>query len=155
MCLTLPWRVTAIVDADRALVCSTGRTLEVNRAFEPGLDVGDYVLVSCGFVVRRLTTEDAAEIAAAVASATDEAQARAAYDVSRRLVVEAARHGFGEYRAHLDFMDLAMEQYSFNDHVLRRFDETIKDAVDPNGILSPGKQGIWPRSMRAGIRAAG
>jgi 4-cresol dehydrogenase (hydroxylating) len=29
-----------------------------------------------------------------------------------------------------------------------RFCETIKDALDPHGILSPGKQGIWPRSMR-------
>ena len=36
----------------------------------------------------------------------DEAQSRAAYDVSRRLVVEAAKLGYGEYRAHLDFMDL-------------------------------------------------
>ena len=48
---------------------------------------------------------------------------------------EAAKQGYGEYRAHLDFMDLAAEQYSFNDHAYRRFCETIKDALDPNGIL--------------------
>ena len=78
----------------------------------------------------------------------NERQARAAYDVARRLVRDAAKLGYGEYRAHLDFMDLAAEQYSWNDHAYRRFCETLKDALDPQGILAPGKQGIWPRSMR-------
>jgi 4-cresol dehydrogenase (hydroxylating) len=80
----------------------------------------------------------------------NEPQARRAYDTARLLVEEAAKQGYGEYRAHLDFMDVAAEQYSFNDHAYRRFTETIKDALDPSGILSPGKQGIWPKSMRNG-----
>ena len=78
----------------------------------------------------------------------NEAEARRAYDASRLLVQECAKHGYGEYRAHLDFMDVAAEQYSFGDHAYLRFVERIKDAVDPNGILSPGKQGIWPRALR-------
>ena len=43
-------------------------------------------------------------------------------------------------------MDLVAEQYDFHGGSQRRLNETIKDALDPNGILSPGKQGIWPRS---------
>ena len=45
--------------------------------------------------------------------------------------VEAGERGYGEYRAHLDFMDLAADQYAFNDHAYRRFCETIKDARRP------------------------
>jgi 4-cresol dehydrogenase (hydroxylating) len=45
--------------------------------------------------------------------------------------------------------DDVAEQYSFNNHALRRFNETLKDAIDPNGILSPGRGGIWPKAHRA------
>lgn len=78
----------------------------------------------------------------------NEEQARKAYDTAKMLVREAAKEGYGEYRAHLDFMDLATSQFSFGDHAYRRFCESIKDAVDPNGILSPGRYGIWPRTSR-------
>ena len=78
----------------------------------------------------------------------NEQQVRGAYETSKLLVREAAEHGYGEYRAHLDFMDLAADQYSFNDHAYKRFTETIKDALDPNGILMPGRHGIWPKAMR-------
>jgi 4-cresol dehydrogenase (hydroxylating) flavoprotein subunit len=66
----------------------------------------------------------------------------------RKLVKEAGAMGFAEYRAHVEYMDLVGEQYDFNGHALRRFIETLKDAADPNGILAPGKQGIWPKAMR-------
>ena len=78
----------------------------------------------------------------------DETMTRTAFDACKALVVEAAKLGYGEYRAHLDFMDLCADQYDFGGHAQRRLAETIKDAVDPNGILMPGKQGIWPKALR-------
>jgi 4-cresol dehydrogenase (hydroxylating) len=70
------------------------------------------------------------------------------FETVRMLIEEIAELGYGEYRAHLDFMDLASEQYSFGDHAYRRFTEAIKDAVDPQGILSPGRHGVWPARYR-------
>jgi 4-cresol dehydrogenase (hydroxylating) flavoprotein subunit len=85
----------------------------------------------------------------AVWDIADEAATRRSYDMCKRIVTEAAAAGFGEYRAHLDYMDLAADTYGFNDHAYKRFLEKIKDAVDPNGILAPGKQSIWPAAYRA------
>lgn len=70
----------------------------------------------------------------------------------RALVKISAANGWGEYRAGPAFMDDIAETFSFNNHALRRFQETLKDAVDPNGILAPGKSGIWPKQYR-GTRA--
>jgi 4-cresol dehydrogenase (hydroxylating) flavoprotein subunit len=60
------------------------------------------------------------------------------------LVREGAAEGYGEYRTHLAFMDLVAEQFDFNDGAMGRFNARIKAALDPHGVLSPGKQGIWP-----------
>ena len=59
-----------------------------------------------------------------------------------------ADHGWGEYRTAPAFQDAVMDTYSFNNNVLRRVNETIKDALDPNGILSAGRYGIWPKWHR-------
>jgi len=41
-----------------------------------------------------------------------------------------------------------MNTYSFNNNALRRMHETLKDAVDPNGILGAGRYGVWPKHLR-------
>jgi FAD/FMN-containing dehydrogenase len=69
-------------------------------------------------------------------------------EIFKQLVETSAKHGWGEYRTHVAFMDTVADIYSYNNHALHRFHETLKDAVDPNGILSPGKSGIWPKRMR-------
>ncbi|MGW8367814.1 MAG: FAD-linked oxidase C-terminal domain-containing protein, partial [Gammaproteobacteria bacterium] len=73
------------------------------------------------------------------------AKARALY---ARLIQVSAEHGWGIYRAHAAFMDELMATYSYNDHALMRLNETLKDALDPNGILAAGRYGIWPRHLR-------
>jgi 4-cresol dehydrogenase (hydroxylating) len=79
---------------------------------------------------------------------TNGPQVEAAFRTARRLVKEIGALGYGEYRAHLDFMDDAQAVYSFGDGAYRRFVEQIKDGVDPNGIIMPGRHGIWPEKYR-------
>lgn len=45
-------------------------------------------------------------------------------------------------------MDQIMGTYNWNDGALLKFNNVIKDAIDPNGILMPGKGGIWPQQYR-------
>jgi hypothetical protein len=66
----------------------------------------------------------------------------------RKLIQVAADHGWGEYRTAPVFQDAIMNTYSFNNHALLHFHETVKDAIDPNGILSAGRYGIWPKHVR-------
>ena len=58
--------------------------------------------------------------------------------------------GFGVYRTNPAMQELAVGQYSYNAHALLRFQERLKDAADPNGIMAPGRYGIWPKAMRKG-----
>lgn len=64
------------------------------------------------------------------------------------LIDQTASAGYGEYRTHLGWMDKVNHTYNFNNGAQRRLNEKLKDAIDPNGILAPGKQGVWPSVYR-------
>ena len=73
------------------------------------------------------------------------ARSRALYE---RLVERCGENGWGCYRTTPAFQDLVVDQYAYNDKALLKFQEKLKDGIDPNGIMSPGRYGIWPARMR-------
>jgi 4-cresol dehydrogenase (hydroxylating) len=64
------------------------------------------------------------------------------------LVADADELRYGEYRAHISYMDLIADTFDFNNNAMLRLNQTVKQALDPNGILSPGKSGIWPEKYK-------
>jgi 4-cresol dehydrogenase (hydroxylating) len=79
---------------------------------------------------------------------SDEAMTASAYDSYTDLVEAFAARGILPYRTNLDNMDAVAGHLSFGDGALPRFLTTLKDALDPVGIIQPGKSGIWPSALR-------
>ena len=87
-------------------------------------------------------------------------QRKKAHKLITLLIDDCAKEGYGEYRTHLGtytlisriltpgLMDQIMGTYNWNDGALLKFNEVLKDAIDPNGILMPGKSGVWPQQYR-------
>jgi 4-cresol dehydrogenase (hydroxylating) len=64
------------------------------------------------------------------------------------MVDELAKHGFGDYRTAPAFQDHLVSTYSFNNGALLKYQQLLKDATDPNGIIAPGRYGLWPAGKR-------
>ncbi len=114
------------------------------RAFaQSGVDVGMGALTS--FHPRTFT------FISSFPTMRDDAEAnrksRAGY---LRAVQLAAERGWGQYRVHAGFMDLAAASFDFGGGALGRFHGALKDALDPNGVLAAGRYGIWPKHLRRG-----
>jgi 4-cresol dehydrogenase (hydroxylating) len=69
----------------------------------------------------------------------DPAETRRAHDCYGQLLKEFAKRGYGVYRANTAFMDEVAEIYGPVKHEVNL---ALKRALDPNGILAPGKSGI-------------
>jgi 4-cresol dehydrogenase (hydroxylating) len=50
-------------------------------------------------------------------------------------------------------MDAAAATFDFNDSATLRLHTRLKNMLDPNGILSPGKQGVWPAARSGALQA--
>ena len=70
---------------------------------------------------------------------TDPEQTKSAFKCYDELLAEFLKQGYGSYRTNTAFMDKVAEGYG---PVPRSVNKKIKRALDPNGILSPGKSGI-------------
>lgn len=95
-----------------------------------------------------LLQRSALHISPVVFDTRDERATRAGYAAYNEMVAELAQAGYPVYRTNIQSMDVVADQFGFGNHAQRRLNERLKDLLDPNGILSPGKQGIWPRHMR-------
>jgi (+)-pinoresinol hydroxylase len=81
-------------------------------------------------------------------SKSDAGKNRKTREVVLRLIRVAADNGWSEYRTAPALQQAVMDTFSFNNNAYIRTCELIKDAVDPNGILSAGRYGIWPKHLR-------
>lgn len=78
----------------------------------------------------------------------DEKQRQAAVRAVRKMIAYASERGWAEYRAHPEITEEVAGEFSFNDGAINRLYTSLKDALGPQGILSPGNHGIWGTTQR-------
>ena len=67
------------------------------------------------------------------------AEMKRAYKCFEELHAAFTKNGWGIIRTNTAFMDKTADSYG---SAMRRLNRTIKKALDPNNVLSPGKSGI-------------
>ncbi len=90
----------------------------------------------------------ASVIAVIVPTWRDPAKNALSRTIYEKCLDKMAEAGIGTYRTNPAFQEYAVSKYSFNDSALLKYQEKLKDSIDPNGIISPGRYGIWPANMR-------
>ncbi len=75
---------------------------------------------------------------------------RRSREIFSRIIDRCAEHGWGDYRTSPAFQEQLVGTFSYNNSSLLRFQEKLKDGIDPNGIIAPGRYGIWPAHIRNG-----
>lgn len=70
---------------------------------------------------------------------TDEEDTKNAHACMSELIEEFRKRGYAVYRTNNDFMEQVADCFG---PVQRKVNQTLKRALDPNGIIAPGKSGI-------------
>jgi 4-cresol dehydrogenase (hydroxylating) len=70
---------------------------------------------------------------------SDPEQEKKADACYRELVTSFGKKGWASYRTGVNSMELVAQQYG---QVNRDFNKLLKNAIDPNGVIAPGKSGI-------------
>ena len=91
-----------------------------------------------GFVVNPRAGEHVIDL---IFNRNDAEETERAYRCFEEAMREHAKLGYGVYRTNTAFMELAAECYG---PAQRAFNKQLKQALDPNGIIAPGKSGIHP-----------
>jgi 4-cresol dehydrogenase (hydroxylating) len=90
-----------------------------------------------GFVINGRAAEHVIDL---IFDKTDPDDTARAYAAFKEGMLENAKLGYGVYRTNTAFMGLAADTYG---PAQRAFNKQLKQALDPNGIIAPGKSGIF------------